>query len=298
MVANDLELLLRSTVLPVLFRRGQAVEPIGTCFVVAIAGNEAIALSARHLFDHAIRDEWTIDTFTANLPPDLQPEPPSSISLGSTQLHSAYISPDGAPHLLNIEMLNTSSVTDLAVCRLSFAAPNTNVHFEKRLAIRPAPVATGQPATIVGYSNYAGYAATPYPTEGVKITFSRSIRLVTGKSSKEAEIPLLSRGPLFSVDQSSVHGMSGGPIFSGKSGERQFVIGVVSQGASDSPTTVGAELWPIYGFKIPWLETEGRKSGSLLEMAELGHLEDDSDPIKHFRSISLGGRQTMVDWEP
>ena len=295
--AEDFDSRIQKSVLPVFLQRdSELFEPIGTCFVVVAAGRSALALSARHVFDYAAHEEGAVAQYH-HLPLDFRPAPPSAVRLRRTKLWAVYTSQHGRYHLVDISQLSTGADNDVAVCHLTMADPNERIIFDERLSLRSAPVAVGSFSALVGCSALGDFSVVESPSGTSQFRLPLERRLIAGTC-----IERLPRGrgnfpgPSFTVDQSSIHGMSGGPIFSGGKGEEALVCGIVSHGASYAPLTTGAELWPMYGLRIGWLENNEGQAGSLLELARMGGLDDRSNPDRHIRMVHLDGQRTQVEW--
>jgi hypothetical protein len=151
--------------------------------------------------------------------------------------------------------------------------------------------------TLGGCSNLVASTLLEDPEGTTRFSLPLQSEFRSGRVvARNDEGSMLVKGPSFVVDRAAEHGMSGGPVILGARGEEALVAGIVSHGSSFSEETTCAELWPMYGFQMPWLQRADGSQVSLLELADLNWISDASDPVRHISVVPADEERKRVEW--
>jgi hypothetical protein len=236
---------------------------VGTCWIFAIAGRDALAFSAKHVFDEVVRCEGRHEREAASIPDILRARKPRPISLQLTRLKAIYRHGMDQTLFLDIVQVHIDGLTDVAVCHLTFQsdAP-ADCLFQRKMAIHAGPVGSGTPVAVAGYAGMKVTHAHIAEEQGIsQVAFFKQLRFEHGKSVEYFGVkgPRGPLGPCFEIDVPSQHGMSGGPILHKAYGDELVGCGVVSRGTAfgGDESTMAAALWPAYSFGINNLRGDG-----------------------------------------
>jgi hypothetical protein len=280
----------QQAILPVFaYRTDGHMRPIGSCWIFATTGREALAFSAAHVFDEVVRSEERHDSSSLSLPDVLRPVKPRPVSLQLTRLKALYRHTLSEFLFVDIERVHRDGFTDVAVCELAFQPDaGTEYSFEKRIAIHAGPI---EPQSKVAAVGYAGMEKTRchVDTEGgvawaghfQQLSFQHG-RCVEYFGTRGPRGPV---GPCFEIDVCSHHGMSGGPVLHKGYGDEIVGCGVISRGTAfgGEETTMAAALWPAYSFSIDSLRDQDDEPITLIDLAKQGWIDDKSNGPAHFR---------------
>jgi Trypsin-like peptidase domain len=191
-------------------------RPIGSCWIFAPAGRDALAFSAAHVFDEVVRSEGRHERTAASTPDILRSLKRKPVSLAFTRLKAIYRRSIHELSFVDVHMVHRDGAADVAVCQLSFqsdAPPEWR--FERRLAIHAGPVPRDTNVAVVGY---AGMEKTrSHIDQEDSVACAEHFQQLTFEHGKCVEYygargPRGPDGPCFEIDVPSQHGMSGGPI--------------------------------------------------------------------------------------
>jgi Trypsin-like peptidase domain len=266
-------------------------RPVGSCWIFATAGRDALAFSAAHVFEEVVRSEGRHESAVASMPDVFRSLRPKAVSLAVTRLKALYRHRIDQGLVVDIQVVHRDGLTDVAVCQLTFQsdAPPDCV-FERKMAIHAGPVPRGTEVAVVGY---AGMEKTrSYVDEENGIAWAEHFHQLTFEHGKCVEYhnargPRGPVGPCFEIDVSSQHGMSGGPVVHKGYGDEIVGCGVISRGTSfgGDESTMGAALWPAYSFNIDSLRAEGDQQLTLIDLAREGWIDDKSNGPAHFKLV-------------
>jgi len=284
-------------------------EPIGTAFVIAVAGKNAIALSAAHNFDYIAKEvDGGHDTCHPTTLPEFR-SPVQDIQFRYTNVRVIYPDMKGEMHLPYVYRTYVNRPSDIAICMLNipdnFAS---DVVFDQYLALKSAPPAIGTSVAAVGYS---GMKILSNRKEGIewKVThtefLTRRMGAITDVFPERG--PLNQPAPCFQCNIPFDSGMSGGPIIDLSHEEEISAIGIISSDSSHDPTSpesgsglsaTACILWPALTTKMKFETLYGINGPTLLDYVISGLLIDRSEPEKHliFTPIDPAG-DAVASWQ-
>lgn len=287
--------LMRKCILP-LISHGKDGPPNvhGTCVVIATFGQQALALTARHVLDEIAREDGSYDEQLHM--PDILRGPRKASELRRRHVGSVYQLTDDA--LCTVRYLRgwISETHDVALCQLELGpdAPK-DAAFEVRTAVSFAPPEKGTSVQIGGYS---GLARKRNPTASA-LEMPLDIELQLGQVV-DVHSPFRQEqktaGPVCAVNVESPHGTSGGPLVVHDAGTGAAVVcGVVSSASSfDGPVTYAGMLWPALGMTLNGMFD---RDVTLLGIADAGMLDDRSSTGAHASLHDLASGQVEVVWK-
>ncbi len=266
-------------------------RPVGTCWIFALAGRQALAFSAAHVFDEIVRSEERHDLSAPSMPDLLRPLKPKAVALGRTRLKAIYRRSMSDAVMVDIHRVHRDGSLDVAVCVLEFEPDSpAGAGFERKLAIHSGPVYPNTSVAVVGY----GGMERTRPLAGMdgdrrvalhfqQLVFNHGV--CTGYFPQRGVRG--SAAPCFEINAVAQHGMSGGPILHKGYGDLIVGCGVVSRATTfgGDETTTAAALWPAYSFDMPELADAQQAPLTLADLAKTGHIDDKSDGPAHFKFI-------------
>lgn len=298
------EALVQQVILPVIATGSDgSFRPVGTCWIFAIAGRDAFAFSAAHIFEDVVRCEERHERGVPSLPDIFRPLRPRPIVLASTRLKAIYRHGLTRGLCLDIPTVHRDGLLDVAVCHLTFQsdAP-ADMLFERKMAIHAGPVPRNTDLAVVGYAGMERTCSHVDEENGLawaehfhQLTFEHG-RCVQYYTERGPRGPV---GPCFEINVSTQHGMSGGPILHKDYGDEIVGCGVISRGTSfgGDESTMAAALWPAYSFNIENIRGEGDQPLSLLDLAHRGWIDDKSNGPAHFRIVRApDGNGARIGW--
>lgn len=282
-------------------------RPVGTCWVFAVAGRDAFAFSAAHVFEEIVRSEGRHDRSVASMPDIFRPIKPQAVPLAMTRMKAIYRRKIDEMLMLDILTADRDGLSDVAVCHLTFQpdAPADYI-FERKMAIHAGPVPPGTAVAAIGYAGKEMTRChvdheneTAWAEHHQKLTFEHG-QCVSYYQQRGPRGP---EGPSFEINVGTQHGMSGGPIYHKGYGDEIVGCGVISRGTAfgdGAETTMASALWPAYSFNIAGLRGEAGEQLSLVDLARLGYIDDKSDGPTRFKMVRApseeqGGVITWID---
>jgi hypothetical protein len=286
--------MIQQVILPVLATGTDgSFRPVGSCWIFAATGRDALAFSATHIFDDVVRSEQRHERMVPSMPDIFRPLKLPAIALASTRLKAIYRHKIDQGLVVDIGRVYRDGLTDVAVCTLTFQpdAPSDCV-FERKMAIHSGPVPRG---TDVAAAGYAGMEKTrSYVDHENGAAWAEHFHQLTIEHGKCLEYygvrgPRGPIGPCFEIDVSSQHGMSGGPILHKGYGNEIVGCGVISRGHAfgAGESTMASALWPAYSYNIEGYVGENDEPLTLLDLARQGWIDDKSNGPAHFNLVKI-----------
>lgn len=285
------QMMFEKAVLPVVATgRDGSFRPVGTCWVFAIGNGGALAFSAAHIFDDVVRQEGRHQRHSPSTP-EFFLNRPQSVALAQTYLKAVYRSAMDQLLFVDILAVEYGPFSDVAICTLAFQAGTpSDVKFEKKLSVYSGPIPVGSALCAVGYGGMEKTQASLDEVNEVAtatmhktLTFEHGVCRGYFNDRGPRGAPL---GPCFEIDVPTKHGMSGGPILYKEFDTEIVSCGVVSRGTSfgGDESTMGSALWPAYALRLPnVVGGEDRQPPTLLDLAQVGWLDDKANGPSHFR---------------
>lgn len=272
-------------VLPVVAKVANRIHPLGTGFV---AYGNGLLVTAAHVLqaasDLAIRSRCKDGSYYNHY-----------------ELYAIYVGDERGPDmsssiggLVPIDHVWAPKELDIgfAWLRLPTRIPDDLPLPLRQVRIRPGVPRIGAKVCAIGYYRMEGSFDDANPAI---INYAQQTAVSKG-IVQEVHPEYRDKGmlnfPCFRTDARFDHGMSGGPIFD----ETGNVVGVVCSGTtglkSNSYTSYGSLVWPIFGCTIETASDSNSKPTATLlyDLAAEGHIKTDS-------TISLVTVQTMASGE-
>jgi hypothetical protein len=279
-------------------------RPVGSCWIFAIAGRDALAFSAAHIFEEIVRSEERHERAAPSMPDILRPLKSKAVALASTRLKAIYRHKINQNLVLDISAVYRDGLADVAVCQLTFQSDaSLDYVFERKMAIYAGPIPPRTEVAAVGYARME--ETRSYVDNRNELAWAKHFHQLTFEHGKCIEYynthgPRGPVGPCFEIDVPSQHGMSGGPILHKGYGDEFVGCGVISRGGfgcSGDENTMASALWPAYAFSIDSLRGEEDQQLTLVDLARKGWIDDKSNGPAHFTVVRApdenGG---VIEW--
>jgi hypothetical protein len=291
----------RQVVLPIFFEGTDGtIEGIGTCWIFAVNGTDALAFSATHVFDYLVRREGRHERSVAS---SMFAKRTESTVLQTTRIKSLYEVRNRTVLPVDILKIYKDDAFDVAVCHLRLQdAKDSKYNFGNKIDIYSGPIREGTKVKFCGYTELALTKSEIVPSRGhatfkvvPKIEFLSGTVDARFGSGRPGGQP---GGPCFEVYRDSVHGMSGGPVFIDVPGEAPVACGLISRGNFFSGgTTVCSELWPAFSLLLSDVRVDqATEAASLLDLVDKKVVVDKADGRQHFRHEIAENGSHRISW--
>jgi Trypsin-like peptidase domain len=237
---------------------GRVPQAIGTGFIIATFGRQALAVSAAHNLVHATRIQrpWSLSHHTALA--EFTIDQTNCLSVDPTALRAVYRSGDGVDACI-IGEVNFVPELDVALITVQLQTDNVREFPRERMFLDTSVPMPGREVFALGCADMAvqGHEARidGFARWGLerRVTLRRGI--VTNVYPQGARVPW----PCFETSIPVEAGMSGGPICWLPRGSEPAVCGMISQDFSPDEArtsycvagcSTAAMLWPALGLAV------------------------------------------------
>ncbi|MBI4426605.1 MAG: trypsin-like peptidase domain-containing protein [Candidatus Kerfeldbacteria bacterium] len=302
---------LQQVILPVLASTPGKFIHLGSAFVIAALGRQALLMTAAHV----IREGAQLDGHRPKHHPSALPQFVNSSNtqtfLRTAKLHVNYREDESKGHLADIVHTYINDPSDIALLAVGFPSHiPEKVLFRSRLSLDSSPPAVGTSIIAAGYGDSKMSIINNSDSDLFVFGFQHKLDYRHGKV-----IELLGRndpsfrcGPGFRIDAAISSGMSGGPVLNKNYGDRIVACGINTSdiSLSDARDATGSgmratcqALWPAMAITVEHAGLDGAiRPTRLLELVRLGFVSDFGNPALHVKGVPEPGiKKFSIGWE-
>jgi hypothetical protein len=247
-------------ILPLLWARTpEDVRCIGTLFIIARAGHQALAFTARHSIEYVRRESGVDNLSELRVSPAFR----KSLGLSVAEDPSLIVRPVAREGMLvsaipggpSIEVTGCDHLSheDVDVALLTLRIdPSEGVRFDVQTALQTRGPRIGDRVRLLGFNHQSDSTVEMLPESGTHVQFRLNFHWVDAEvtSLHRWGEDRLVRSPCFRVNRAVDSGFSGGPaLLLADEGEEAPACGMIS--ASDSDETAASLLYPLLAIRNP-----------------------------------------------
>lgn len=302
---------LQQVILPVLASAPAGrLKHLGSAFVVATLGRQALFMTAAHVVREAVRLEGRRSKHHSTTPPEFLTSKDTKELLQMVNLYVNYRENETKGHLANIAHIYINGPSDIALMAAEFGPDiPENVLFISKLAIDSSPPKIGIPIIAAGYGDSKMDLSTDSNTGLGKARFKHKLDYRHGNviESLGRNDPSFRFGPGFRIDTAISSGMSGGPVLNKNYGDQIVACGINASDISliDSSENSGSgvratchALWPAMAITIEHAKIDSVEGPArFLELVKRGFVSDLGNPTEHINDVPEPGvKEFSISW--